>query len=140
MASTSLALQKAILDAIAGIEAPNTTGAAGALVPVYDYEPQNAALPAIVLTRHQVDSLGDTLDGNVDSHDITLEIWTDYHGQRQTVEIVEAIYSRLHNADLRLVQGICVACRVQSRTAERLADDASYRGQVVVIATTQNGD
>lgn len=131
MSDATLAVQKALVAALAGISVVGIDGGGSDDVGVYDHVPERAAMPYVVLDNHLV-TPDDTLDAPLDVHVVYLSVWSQYRGTRQVLEIMQAVYDRLHNAALELESGEAVSCRVQSRTTSRDADDATFQGAVTI--------
>jgi hypothetical protein len=134
--SSELAVQKALLTALAALTAPAEAGGAPIAVPVYDHTPENAAYPFVSLDGHQVVP-ADDLASRMDRHTVYLTVWSLYRGKRQAMAILEGIRTALHEAALVLETGVCVSCRVQSTIVRRDADDVTYQGSMTLAVITE---
>ena len=85
-------LQKAIYDTLDG----SVTGMDGASVTVYDDVPEDVSYPYVILGEETTANNGSvTLDGV--EHTLTIHVWSQYRGRREIKEIMESVYSLLHN-------------------------------------------
>lgn len=133
--SSELAVQKAIVAALAALTAPAEAGGALVAVPVYDHTPENAAYPFVSLDAHQVVP-ADDLASRMDRHTVYLTVWSLYRGKRQVMAILDGIRTTLHEAELVLEAGVSVSCRVQSTIVRRDADDVTYQGSLTLAVIT----
>ena len=93
MALHSFELQKSIYSTLNG----NVTGIGGANVSVYDDIPENTSYPYVVLGEETAANNGsNTLDGV--EHTLTIHAWSQYRGRREIKEIMESVYSLLHDS------------------------------------------
>lgn len=133
---TALAVQKAILGALASLTAPASDGGAAVAVPVYDHTPEGAAFPHVSLDGHQT-TPADDLASRMDRHTVYLTVWSLYRGKRQVLAICAAVHAALHEAALVLESGALVSCRVQSVLVRRDADEQTYQGSMTVAVVTE---
>lgn len=135
-----LAVQKALLAALAGLTVPNdTTGGAAVAVPAYDAVPANAGFPFVVVRDHQV-TPDDTYDTETGRHTVELTVHSQYRGHRQLIGALAAIKVRLHQVALTLEDGVCVACRVASVTTSRDPDGLTVLGSVEIDLLVETPD
>lgn len=93
MALHSWNLQKAIYSTLNG----SVTGVSGASVSVYDDVPEDPTYPYVILGEETTANNGSkTLDGV--EHTLTIHAWSQYRGRREIKEIMESVYSLLHEA------------------------------------------
>lgn len=135
MAEKSVAVNDAILDALAGMTAPNPTGGSAVEVGVYDFIPENAAHPFVTIVGHTIDQSEDTLDGHLSGYSVNLAVWSEYRGQRQVLAILDGIYERLHDVLLDLDTGQALLCRVPTRSSLRESDAITYQGSATIAVT-----
>lgn len=106
MALHSWNLQKALFTALDG----NVTGIDDASVSVYDDVPENTAYPYVILGEETTANNGSkTVDGV--EHTITIHVWSQYRGRREIKEIMESVYSLLHEADISVTGASLVHIR-----------------------------
>ena len=104
---------------------------------VYDYVPQNASYPYVEVGRH-VTIQDDSLVAKKDSVTTYLTVWSEYKGQKEVLEIMEAIYAILHQVSLPLDSGTMVRCFVDSRTTARDTDDQTFTGNVKLFTLLEH--
>ncbi len=138
MADLELAVQKAVIGALAGMTAPGIVAGSTANVPVYDHQPENAAFPFVAISG-QVTAADDAYDATMEQHTIYLAVWSMYRGQRQVASILREMRTRLHRAVLTLEIGEFVMCRVTAQTINPEPDDISYQGSMTVVVTASEG-
>ena len=106
MALHSWELQKAIFTALDG----NVTGIDSASVSVYDDVPENTAYPYVILGEETSANSGTkSLDGI--EHTLTLHVWSQYRGRREIKEIMQSLYSLLHNTAITVTGASLVNIR-----------------------------
>lgn len=98
MSSAVAELQKAIHAALAGDAA--LTGLLGG-VRVYDQTPANVPFPYITFGRTSVYDWGTGTESGTEQL-LTLHVWSKGRGKKETLELMEAISARLHDAGLAL--------------------------------------
>lgn len=131
MADLVTEIEEAIIDALAGITAPAAAGGAAIPVPTYDFTPENAALPFIVLAGNTTEP-DDAYDAPAVGCAVTFEVWSQYRGRLQVNAIVDAIADRLHNVGFALASGQINSCRVTRRIVSRDPDVITRQGIVTV--------
>lgn len=106
---------------------------------VYDSVPQGAARPYVAFDRqiaepHESEPLGSRRDTRF----IYLSVWSDYRGQKEVVEIIEAIDARLHRSKLTLATGRMVRCEVLRRVTTPEPDNLTFQGQITLRIITEH--
>jgi hypothetical protein len=129
MSLTPLAVQKAILNAATVAVEP--LGAS-----VFDHVPHSKAYPFVSMDQHQ------TLENDASAihgftHNFYMSVWSDYRGQKQVWELMDAIRTVLHERRLSLeTGGGLVLCRVTEQRTDRDADGLTYMGAMTVRAVS----
>ncbi len=133
MASPGYELQKAIF---ASLTADTILTVLLGGVRIYDNVPRGAEYPYVTFgqTSSRDWSTG-TEDG--EEHSITLHVWSDAPGHRQTQLIVAALRTRLHDAALSLTGHRLINLRHEYSEARRQAGGESHRGIVRFRAVTE---
>ena len=107
-----------------------------AIAPVYDGAPQNAALPYVDMGDADVDDWGSkTFNGG--EHFLTLHVWSDARGKKQTWDIIEQIRATLHEAALTVTGHTLVLLRHTSSRVFKDIDETVHHGIVEFRALTQ---
>lgn len=106
MALHSWELQKAIFTALDG----NVTGIDSASVSVYDDVPENTAYPYVILGEETSANSG-TKSLDAIEHTLTLHVWSQYRGRREIKEIMQSVYSLLHNTAITVTGASLVNIR-----------------------------
>jgi hypothetical protein len=137
MPSASFALQQSIFAALTA-DAALTTLLGGARI--YDDVPQGTGLPYLTLghTTERDWSTGgdpDTDDGR--EHILTLHVWSDAKGKKQTHDIIGAIRSALHDQTLTLTGHRLVNLRHEFSEARRNPDGETIHGLARFRAVTE---
>lgn len=141
MASTALALVKALTTALTGMSAPAAlTSSADVLVALTDHPPDNSPFPAVVLDSHEVGQDRDALDAPENEHTLELVVWSQYRGSRQVLAILGEMFDRLHGQRLVLEAGQCLSCRVSRQLTTREPDGITYRGHMTLTIITADED
>ncbi len=104
---------------------------------VYDYVPQGAKYPYVEIERHLA-SQNDLLVAEKDRIFTYLTVWSEYKGQKEVLEIMEAINTILHRAKLTLDSGTMVRCLVESRDTARDTDDVTFTGRVKLATLVEH--
>lgn len=106
MALHSWELQKAIFTALDG----NVTGIDSASVSVYDDVPENTPYPYVILGEETSSNSG-TKSLDAIEHTLTLHVWSQYRGRREIKEIMQSVYSLLHNTAITVTGASLVNIR-----------------------------
>lgn len=123
MAFHSWELQKALFSTLNG----SVTGMESASVSVYDDVPENTAYPYVVIGEESTSNNGSKdLDGL--EHTITLHIWSQYRGRREIKEIMESVYSLLHNTAITVSGASLVNIRQEFSTTLAENDGITRHG------------
>lgn len=133
MASAGFELQKAIYQSLTA-DAALTAMLGGARV--YDAVPRGAAYPYVTLGQS---SWRDWSTGSDDGeeHTLTLHVWSETSGYRETQHIMTRLRERLHDASLVLSGHHLVNLRHEYSEARREPGGESYRGIVRFRAVTE---
>lgn len=92
MSLHSWPLQQAVFSTLDG----SVTGIDSASVSVFDDVPEGTTYPYVVLGEETASNFGSkSLDGV--EHTLTLHVWSQYRGRREIKEIMQSVYSLLHN-------------------------------------------
>lgn len=128
MSSVALAVQKAIKDALAS--------ALSGVAAVYDYVPQGAAYPYVTIDR--MDAVTDDfLASRKDERFVYLNVWSQYRGQKEVLEILSEMESALHQQRLFLQAGRSIACDVIRQNTRREPDNLTFMGNMTVRVRTE---
>jgi hypothetical protein len=123
MALHSWNLQKAIYSTLNG----SVTGINGASVSVYDDIPENTSYPYVVIGEETTANNGSkTLDGV--EHTLTIHAWSQYRGRREIKEIMESVYSLLHNGAISVSGASLVNIRQEFSTTLAENDGITRHG------------
>jgi hypothetical protein len=123
MALHSWNLQKAIYSTLDG----SVTGIDGANTPVYDDVPEDTAYPYVILGEETTANNGSkTLDGV--EHTLTIHAWSQYRGRREIKEIMESVYSLLHEAAITVSGASLVNIRQEFSTTLAENDGITRHG------------
>ena len=123
MALHSWDLQKAIYSTLNG----SVTGMGGASVSVYDDIPENTSYPYVVIGEETTANNGSvTLDGV--EHTLTIHAWSQYRGRREIKEIMESVYSLLHNGAISVSGASLVNIRQEFSTTLAENDGITRHG------------
>ena len=106
MALHSWELQKAIFTALDG----NVTGIDSASVSVYDDVPENTPYPYVILGEETSANSG-TKSLDAIEHTLTIHVWSQYRGRREIKEIMQSVYSLLHNTAITVTGASLVNIR-----------------------------
>lgn len=111
--------QKALFTALSGVIS----------APVYDGMPDSTAYPFVVIDKHQAINQ-DNLGNDYELVMTYISVWSDYHGQKEVLDIMNEIRGALHRMKLTLDTGNTVINRVVSRETIRDQDNKTYQGRV----------
>lgn len=96
---------------------------------IYDDVPQDTAYPYVVIGEETTVNNGSkTLDGQ--EYTLTLHVWSRYRGFKEVKQIMERIYTLLHNYDLSAT-GASVANLRQEFTSTLMDADGLTRHGVI---------
>lgn len=134
MSDPSNAVQKAIYQALNNVITIN--GSPGVQVRVYDRVPTDAAYPYVTIDSQFV-APADFLNSRKDERFVYLNIWSQYKGQKEVLEIYGEIERLLHQKRLPLDTGTMVRAYVRTANTQREPDNETFMGRVTVrvIAT-----
>lgn len=123
MALHSWELQKAIFTALDG----NVTGIDSASVSVYDDVPENTAYPYVILGEETSANSG-TKSLDAIEHTLTLHVWSQYRGRREIKEIMQSVYSLLHNTAITVTGASLVNIRQEFNNTLMESDGITRHG------------
>ncbi len=128
--SSTLSLQKAIYSAlIADTELTTLLNGPN----IFDHVPQSQSLPFVVISQITTKEW----PPNGQEHSITLTIWSEYPGRKQTMEISESIRAGLHDASLSLEDHHLINLHFLSSEARRDKQGKLYQMQSRFRAVTE---
>lgn len=119
MSDPSVALQTALYSALD----------AAVSCPVYDFVPQDAVEPYVVIASVTTNN-AEYLNSRKDSKVFYLSVYSTYRGQKEVQEIMGAISDALHNNRLSLTTGRVASMRVLGTDTNREPDGVTFMGQV----------
>jgi len=133
MTSASHDLQKSIYAALTG--SPSVTALLGG-PRVYDDVPREAVPPYVTLGQSTV---RDWSTGSEDGHEhiLTLHVWSQAAGRKETQEIIGALEATLHDASLALAAHRLINLRHEFSDTRRDPDGETYHGIVRYRAVTE---
>lgn len=94
MALHSWELQKAIFSTM---DAATITGEGGVSVSVYDDVPEGRSYPYIVIGEETSRNVS-AKDRDAHEHTLTIHVWSQYRGRKEIKQIMEQIYTALHDS------------------------------------------
>lgn len=132
MGAPAVELQKAILDALAGVGAL-TTLVGGRIL---DHAPANVVFPYITFGRT---SLYDWSTGTEIGTEqlFTVHVWSKAKGKKETLDIMELVKARLHDGALAPAGHRLVNLRLEFAEARYDEDLAVYHGMLRFRAVTE---
>lgn len=133
MASADWALQEQI-HTILTSDAAVTSLLGGAYV--YDHVPRGADFPYVTFGRSTMSDWSTASDTGAE-HVITLHVWSEAGGRKQTLDIMEAMRSALAEADIALSGHRLINFRHEFSEARREDDGETLHGIVRVRARTE---
>jgi hypothetical protein len=96
---------------------------------VYDDVPQDTPYPYIVVGEETTINAGTmTVDGL--EHTLTLHVWSRYRGLKETKQIMERIYTLLHNSNLTVTGASLVNLRQEFSSTFVDADGLTRHGVI----------
>tara|TARA_B100001123_G_scaffold389496_1_gene466316 strand:+ start:2538 stop:2921 length:384 start_codon:yes stop_codon:yes gene_type:complete len=104
-------------------------------VPVYDDVPADATYPYVTLDRVDVHA-NDYVNHQRDERFIYLNVWSNYRGQKEVLDILSAIHNAMHDARLSLEAGALISCRVIRQNTHRDSDGVTYQGSLTLRIQT----
>ena len=137
MPSAALALQQSVYAALIADTA--LTALLGANR-IYDDVPQGSALPYLTIgqtTERDWSTGGDPATDAGAEHLLTLHVWSDPRGKKQTHEILAALRSTLHDEPLTLSGHRLVNLRHEFSEARRAPDGETIHGTARFRAVTE---
>jgi hypothetical protein len=131
MASLEFEVQKAV-DAllIAALSTFTPPGRSAPGVPVYDHAPQQAAYPYVRFGR-KIKTPENLLAEKMARVQITLTVFSDFHGQEQVDAILARIEDTLDDAELTLAAGTAVRCDLERSDTVVDTDGKTYTGSAI---------
>jgi hypothetical protein len=132
--SAAAELQKAVFAALTGDAA--LIALLGGEPRVYDHTPAHVAFPYITFGRTSGFNW-DTGTENGQEHLFTLHIWSNAKGKAESLALIEAIQTRLHDAPLTLTGYALVNVRQEFSESRFDEDLAVYHGLVRFRAVTE---
>jgi hypothetical protein len=99
-------------------------------VRVFDHVPHSRPFPFVAMDQHQVLPF-DGAEMHGYDHRFYASIWSDYRGQKEVWELLEALWRGLHDKRLLLENGAHVLCQVTDRRSVKDQDGATYQGSIV---------
>jgi hypothetical protein len=106
---------------------------------VYDAVPQNAALPYVVLGDGAAETQ-EQLQGSVSTCELSLHVWTEGHGRKQALAILNRIHAVLHHANVSMGGYVVMGLRcVRAETEVDVAQERVY-GQLGLVLTAMRSD
>ena len=133
MPSASWALQQAVFAALA------EDAALLALLGgprIYDDVPQGTAFPYVTFALSQVRDWSTSTEAGAE-HTLTLHVWSQAKGRKETHEIMSALGSALHEQPLSLTGHRLINLRLEQSDARRETDGETYHGIVRFRAVTE---
>jgi hypothetical protein len=127
VADPGVAVQKAVFEALD----------AALSCPVYDRVPQGAAYPYVTLSG-QMATPDDPLNSRRDERFVYLNVWSQYAGQKEVLDIMATIDAILHRARLSMDSGRMVRAYVTRKMTNREPDNETYQGAVTVRILTEH--
>jgi hypothetical protein len=124
MALHSWELQKAVFTKIS---AASITGIGSVAVGVYDHVPTGTAYPYISLGEETAINIG-TKDKDGNEHTLTLHVWSQYQGRREIKEIMQSIYTQLHDTDISVTGASFVNIKQEFETTLMEVDGITRHG------------
>jgi hypothetical protein len=125
VASIVFAVQKAVDAAIAAPMA-----AFSPAVPVFDHAPVNQAFPFVVISR-AIGTPDNLLTERITRVQVTLTVFSDFNGQEQCLQILDAIDQVLDEALLTLSDGKSIRCDLERADTVRDADGVTFMGSAI---------
>ena len=126
MSLHSWELQKAVFTKISGA---SITGIDSVAVGVYDHVPTGTAYPYISLGEETAINVGSKdKDGN--EHTMTLHVWSQYQGRREIKEIMQSIYTQLHDTAISVTGASFVNIKHEFETTLMEADGITRHGVI----------
>lgn len=133
MASSSLALQRAVKDAL--VADSMVTAILGG-PQVHDHPPQGAAMPYLTVGDIETRDWS-TQSSRGHEHRLTVRAWSDREGRRQAQELIDEVDRVLDGAPLILDGHRLVNLSTVFWTVQRAADGKAYEGIVRLRAVTE---
>ena len=137
MSSAALALQQSIYAALVADAAITTLLGVNR---IYDDVPQGSTLPYLTIgqtTERDWSTGGDTATDDGAEHLLTLHVWSDARGKKQTHAILAALRSALHDEQLTLSGHRLINLRHEFSEARRAPDGETIHGLARFRAVTE---
>ena len=137
MSSAALALQQSIYAALVADAAITTLLGVNR---IYDDVPQGSTLPYLTIgqtTERDWSTGGDTATDAGAEHLLTLHVWSDARGKKQTHDILAALRSALHDEQLTLSGHRLINLRHEFSEARRAPDGETIHGTARFRAVTE---
>lgn len=135
----ALELQKAIVTRLNATA--EVTALFGGPVPIFDFVPENQAMPFVVFGDHRADEFDVTptelRDGYGEDHRIILHVWSAYEGKAECIKITGAIKRALRDQPLALTDNHCAIIRYLSADHGQDADGQAFHGVLMLRAITE---
>lgn len=115
-------------DNIAALQKAFFTELSDISVTVYDSAPDDAAYPYVVIDKHQIIEQ----DNHSSEYDLVISyfsVWSEYEGQKQILDIMREMRTKLHRKKLVLDSGTTIENVVLSRETIRDQDDRTFQGR-----------
>lgn len=104
---------------------------------VYDHVPPGAATPFVVIgDETAVDDSMSLMDAQ--EHTLTIHCWSEGASTLEVKRMQAAVRNALHDADLNLLDGICVNIRCEFKEIMRDPDGVSWHGVMRFRAVTHD--
>ena len=100
-------------------------------VAVYQSVPDGTLYPYVEINSLQALS-AEILDSDKYHVIIRVNIWSEYLGQKEVIDLMEKIYSRLHRKDYAFTGGRTNDIVVKDRMAHRDVDNITYMGSMSI--------
>lgn len=126
MALHSWELQKAIFTKLSSA---SITGIDSVSVGVFDHIPSGTTYPYISIGEETAINIGTKAkDGN--EHTLTLHVWSQYQGRREIKEIMQSIYTQLHDTAISVTGASLVNIKQEFETTLMEADGITRHGVI----------
>ena len=119
----SFALQSSIYSALNNDS--NLTGTLGATI--FDDVPENSAYPYIVLGEDTANEY-DTKDVKGSTSSLTIHVWSEYKGSKETKQIMDRVHDLLHDSNLSVSGYNLINLRFEFSDIKRDPDGITRHG------------
>jgi hypothetical protein len=117
-------LQKAIYDKLLANSSLMATVSG-----VYNHVPQHTIFPYIIIGKSSASNISNLYKSGAD-YEITINIWSQEAGSKQTSDIMEKIYALLHEGNLSISGKSVIAMRIENTSIEIENDGMTYKGTI----------